>query len=59
MEKFSKLLIVLAVISLVVAVAIKLTTLGKILPGPVPISWAKLADTLLLFSIATSLLGKK
>jgi hypothetical protein len=59
MEKFPKTLIVLAVISLIIAVAIKITTLGKILPGPIPINWAKLADTLLLFAIAISLLGKK
>lgn len=59
MEKFPKTLIVLAVVSLIIAVAIKVTTLGKILPGPIPINWAKLADTLLLFAIAISLLGKK
>lgn len=59
MEKFPKTLIVLAVISLIIAVVIKVTTLGKILPGPIPINWAKLADTLLLFAIAISLLGKK
>lgn len=59
MEKFSKLLIVLAVISLVIAVVIKLTTFGKIMPGPMPINWSRLADTFLLFSIATSLLSKK
>ncbi len=59
MGKLPKALIVLAVISLIVAVAIKITTLGKILPGPIPVNWAKLADTLLLFAIAISLLGKK
>lgn len=59
MEKLPKTLIVLAVVSLIVAVAIKVTTLGKIVPGPIPINWAKLADTLLLFAIAISLLGKK
>ncbi len=59
MEKFPKALIVLAVVSLIIAIAIKVTTLGKILPGPIPINWAKLADTLLLFAIAISLLGKK
>ncbi|MDP2923880.1 MAG: hypothetical protein Q8O30_09230 [Candidatus Omnitrophota bacterium] len=59
MGKISKILVVLAGVSLIVAVAIKVTTLGNIIPGPIPINWAKLADTLLLFAIAISLLGKK
>lgn len=59
MGKMSKILVILAAVSLLVAILIKMTTVGKILPGPMPINWAKLADTLLLFAIAISLLVKK
>lgn len=59
MNKFSKVLIVGAVICVVVAMSLKLTRLGQILPGPQPFNWAKLADTILLFSIAVSLALKK
>lgn len=59
MVKVTKGLIIIAAICLIVAILIKITTLGKIVPGPMPINWAKLADTALLFSIAISLLGKK
>jgi len=58
MSKLSKILIILALLALLAALSIKLTTAGKILPGPLPINWAKLADTFLLFSIAISLLRK-
>jgi hypothetical protein len=59
MNSLPKILIVAALICLVVAILIKMTTIGKILPGPMPLNWAKLADTVLLFSIAISLLVKK
>lgn len=57
--KIAKLLVLVAVISVLVALLIKARTMGRILPGPMPINWAKLADTFLLFSIALSLLEKK
>jgi len=59
MEKLSKFLIATAMLCLIVAISIKITTLGVLLPGRMPINWAKLADTALLFSIALSLLAKK
>jgi len=59
MDKLSKVLVALALVSLVAALSIKFTTAGRILPGPLPINWAKLADTFLLFSIAISLLNRK
>jgi hypothetical protein len=54
--------IVVAGACLVIALLIKLTTVGRLLPGPQPINWLKLTDTGLLFSIALSLwyiAGKK
>jgi hypothetical protein len=33
--------------------------LGQIVPYPQPLNWAKLADTMLLFSIALSVTAKK
>jgi len=59
MNKLSKVLVALAFVSLVGALSIKFTTAGRILPGPLPVNWAKLADTFLLFSIAISLLNRK
>ena len=59
MEKLPKVLIIVAIVCLVVAVSIKAVTLGQLMPGRMPINWAKLADTVLLFSIAISLLAKK
>jgi len=59
MEKLPRVLIIAAIVCLVVAVAIKAVTLGQLMPGRMPINWVKLADTVLLFSIAISLLGKK
>ena len=59
MDKLSKVLIVGPMICVFVALIIKMSTLGRRLPGPFPINWAKLADTILLFSIALSLLGRK
>jgi Tfp pilus assembly protein PilZ len=59
MGKLSKILIILALLSVLAALSIKLTIAGRVLPGPLPINWAKLADTFLLFSIAISLLDKK
>jgi len=59
MLKLSKAMVVLAAIALLAALSIKFTTMGRILPGPFFINWAKLADTFLLFSIAFSLLAKR
>lgn len=59
MNKLSKTLVILALASVIAALSFKLTTAGRILPGPIPLNWAKLADTLLLFAIAISLLNKK
>jgi len=58
MNTMSKILVVIALICLSTALLIKMTTVGKILPGPIPLNWAKLTDTVLLFSIALSLAGK-
>ncbi len=59
MEKLPKVLVIAAALCLLVAILIKLTTFGAVIPGRIPINWAKLADTVLLFSIALSLLTKK
>lgn len=59
MEKLAKILIILASICLLAAMVIKLTTVGRLVPAATPINWAKLTDTVLLFSIAFSLLAKK
>jgi hypothetical protein len=58
MSMLSKILIVMAIISLAAALFIKFSTVGTILPGPVALNWSRLADTFLLFSIAVSLLGR-
>jgi len=58
-ERLAKIFIFGAIICVVVAVAIKTITVGRILPGSIPLNWAKLADTLLLFSIAVSLVTRK
>ncbi len=62
MKRMTMVLIVVSMVCLAIALVIKLTTVGRILPGPVPINWIKLTDTCLLFSIAISLwyiAGKK
>lgn len=59
MNKLPATMVVLAVVCVLIAVLIKVTTMGRILPGAMPINWAKMADTFLLFSIAVSLLAKK
>jgi hypothetical protein len=59
MVKISKALVTGAFLCVVVAVSLKLTKLGSIFPGPQPLNWAKLADTILLFSIAISVGNKK
>ena len=59
MQAFSRILILGAVICLFIALVIKMSTLGKILPGPYPINWARLADTILLFAIAIGVTSKK
>jgi uncharacterized protein (TIGR02266 family) len=59
MKRLSKVFIVLAVICVLLALMIKLTTIGTILPGAMPINWIKLADTALLFAIALALLEEK
>jgi len=58
MNTMSKILVVIALICLSTALLIKMITVGKILPGLMPLNWAKLTDTVLLFSIALSLAGK-
>ena len=59
MKQLAKVFIVIAVICVILALVIKLTTLGTIMPGAMPINWIKLADTALLFTIALSLLADK
>jgi hypothetical protein len=59
MKRLAKLFIILAVICVLLALVIKLTTIGTILPGALPINWVKLADTALLFAIALALLEEK
>lgn len=59
MNKLPAILVVLAVVSILTAILIKLTAMGRLLPGPMPINWMRLAGMFLLFSIALSLLGKK
>ena len=59
MQGFSKILILGAVVCLVVALTIKMITLGRMLPGPYPINWARLCDTILLFAIAIAVTSKK
>lgn len=58
-KSLGKALLILAVLFVILAAGIKMTTLGTIMPGAMPINWVKLADTVLLFSIAVSLLGKQ
>ena len=41
-----------------IAIFIKFFTVGKIVPGPMPVNWLKLAETLLLFTIAFILLQR-
>jgi len=59
MGKTPKMLIIGAFLCAVIAIMLKLTRLGQVLPYPQPLNWAKLADTMLLFSIALSLIAKK
>ena len=59
MNNLSKVVIVVALLFLGVALFIKFTTVGRIIPGPLPFNWAKLADTFLLLAIAISLANKK
>lgn len=59
MSKLAVFLILAAAISLLVAILIKVNTIGRIVPGSVPLNWARIADTCLLFSIAISLMRKK
>jgi uncharacterized membrane protein len=59
MNNLPKILVAIALICLLIAVGIKISTLGKLLPAPMPLNWARLADTVLLFAIAIALLGKK
>ncbi len=55
----NRLLVVVAIVFLAFAILIKLTTMGRLVPGLLPVNWIKLTDTLLLISIALSLLGRK
>ncbi|MCM8799407.1 MAG: PilZ domain-containing protein [Candidatus Omnitrophica bacterium] len=59
MKMLAKIFIILAVLCVILAVIIKLTTLGTILPAAMPINWIKLADTALLFAIALALVAEK
>jgi len=59
MNQLPKVLIVVAMISLATALIIKFTTLRNIIPGPLPLNWARLADTFLLLSIAISVINRK
>jgi hypothetical protein len=59
MNNLPKILVVVALLCLLVAVFIKITTIGKLLPAPMPLNWARLTDTALLFAIAIALLAKK
>lgn len=59
MKKLAKILVFCALGCVSVAIVIKASTIGKVIPGPMPLNWAKLADTVLLFAIAISLLDKK
>jgi len=59
MAKLPKILVITALACIAIALLIKLTTIGKLLPGPLPLNWAKLADTMLLFAIAISVASKK
>ena len=59
MNRLPKVLIGVSMIFLAIALTIKFSTMRSIFPGPLPINWAKLADTFLLLSIAVSLLSKK
>ena len=58
-SKMAKLFILVAIVCIFIAVGIKAITLKSVLPGSMPLNWAKLADTFLLFSIAASLVTKK
>jgi len=59
MNMLAKILIVLAAIFLLIALSVKFSFMGKALPFPLPLNWAKLGDTALLFSIAISVLNRK
>jgi len=59
MKQLAKIFVILAVICILLALIIKLTTFGTLLPAAMPINWVKIADTALLFAIALALLGEK
>lgn len=61
MKTLSFIMIGASFVFLLVALTIKVTTVGHIVPGPLPVNWLRLTDTALLFSIAISLwtLNKK
>ncbi len=58
-QKLARAFIIIAILCILYAVYIKAKTVGHILPGSLPLNWAKLADTFLLFSIAVSLVFRK
>ena len=58
MKGLAKLFMILALICIILAIVIKFTTVGTVIPGAMPVNWIKLADTALLFTIALALLGK-
>ena len=59
MAKTPKMLIIGALFCTLIAIVLKLTKLGQVIPYPQPLNWAKLAETMLLFSIALSVIAKK
>ncbi len=61
MKTLSFIMIAGSFLCVLVALTIKVTTVGHIVPGPMPVNWLRLTDTALLFSIAISLwnLNKK
>lgn len=59
MKPLAKIFLVFALACIILAISIKLTTIGTIIPGAMPINWIKLADTALLCTIALALLADK
>jgi len=57
MKRLAAVFLVMALVFMGTALFIKLVSVGRVMPGPMPINWIKLTDTFLLFSIAVSLLA--
>lgn len=58
MKLAARLFLIAAFLCVLLALVIKLTTLGTIMPAAMPINWIRLTDTALLFTIALALLSK-